>query len=68
MDEESSKITRLEIVLDILNQVAQKIRTHDYASAQVMVGVTLQVLEDLQLDLELHSQVERQLRKMLYNQ
>ncbi|UBF30013.1 hypothetical protein K9N68_38080 (plasmid) [Kovacikia minuta CCNUW1] len=63
--DDSSKISRIEIATNVLNQALQQLHEHDYASAQVMVAVARQVLEDLQLDFDHHSQVEAMLKQFL---
>lgn len=63
---DSSKISRVEVATNVLNRALQQLREHDYASAQVMVALARQVLEDLQLDFDLHFQSEEML-KQLFN-
>lgn len=63
---DSSKISRVEVATNVLNRALQQLHEHDYASAQVMVALARQVLEDLQLDFDLHFQSEEML-KQLFN-
>lgn len=60
-----SKTSRVEIAINILNQSLQQLREHDYASAQVMVALARQSLEDLQLDFDHHFQIEKLLKQSL---
>lgn len=60
-----SKVSRVEVATNVLNQALTKLYEHDYTSAQVMVAVARQVLEDLQLDFDHHFQVEERLKQLL---
>ncbi|QZZ19804.1 hypothetical protein J5X98_21365 [Leptothermofonsia sichuanensis E412] len=60
-----SKVSRVEVATHVLNQALEKLYEHDYTSAQVMVAVARQVLEDLQLDFDHHFQVEARLKQLL---
>lgn len=60
-----SKVSRVEIAVNVLNRAIQQLREHDYASAQVMVALARQALEDLQLDFDRHFQVEGLLKQSL---
>lgn len=60
-----SKISRVEIATNVLNRASQQLHEHDYASAQVMVALARQVLEDLQLDFDLHFQSEKMLKQLI---
>ena len=62
---DSSKVSYVEVATNVLNQALQNLHEHDYASAQVMVTVARQVLEDLQLDFDHHFQVEEKLKQLL---
>ncbi|PZV14070.1 MAG: hypothetical protein DCF22_09575 [Leptolyngbya sp.] len=62
---DSSKISYVEIAINVLSEALQKLYEHDYPSAQVMVAVARQVLEDVQLDFDQHSQVEEKLKQLL---
>lgn len=65
MFNDDSKISRVEVATHVLNRALQHLREHDYTSAQVMVALARQVLEDLQLDLDLHFQSEEMLKQLL---
>jgi flagellin-specific chaperone FliS len=54
MFNDDSKISRVEVAIDVLNQAKQQLQEHDYPSAQVMVALARQILEDLQLNFDLH--------------
>ncbi|PSB21976.1 hypothetical protein C7B65_00745 [Phormidesmis priestleyi ULC007] len=60
-----SKVSRVEVATHVLSEALQKLHEHDYASAQVMVAIARQALEDLQLDLDRHFQIEGMLQKLL---
>lgn len=64
-NDDLSKISYVEIAINVLSGALQKLHEHEYASAQVMVSVARQVLEDLQLDFDQHSQIEEKLQKLL---
>ncbi len=64
-NDDLSKISYVEIAINVLNEALQKLQEHEYASAQVMVSVARQVLEDLQLDFDQHSQIEEKLKNLL---
>lgn len=61
---EPSKVDRVEVAINVLTQVAQKLHEHDYTSAQVMVALARQELEELQLDFDLHFQAEEALEQI----
>lgn len=63
--DDSSKISRIEIATNVLSQALEKLHEHDYVSAQVMVAVASQVLEELQLDFDHHFQIEARLKQLL---
>lgn len=63
--DDSSKIYRVEVSINVLSQALQKLHGYDYTSAQVMVALARQVLEDLQLDFDIHFQVEEMLERLL---
>lgn len=65
MFSDDSKIDRVEVAINVLNQALQKLHEHDYTSAQVMVALVRQVLEELQLDFDLHFQAEAMLEQLL---
>jgi hypothetical protein len=66
-NDDPSKIDRVEVSINVLTQALQKLLEHDYASAQVMVALARQELEELQLDFDLHFQAE-QLLEQLFRQ
>lgn len=63
--DDSSKAERVEVAIHVLTQALQELRKHDYASAEVMVAVSRQIIEDLQLDFEQHFQVQEMLKQLL---
>lgn len=63
--DDSSKISRVEIATNVLNQALDKLYEHDYSAAQVMVAVAKQVLDELQEDFERHFQIEVRLKQLL---
>ena len=60
-----SMISRVEVALNALDLTSQQLSEHDYTSAQVMVALARQVLEELQLDFDRHFQIERTLKQLL---
>ncbi|WAL61257.1 hypothetical protein [Thermocoleostomius sinensis] len=65
MFNDDSQISRVEVAINVLNRAKQQLNEHDYASAQVMVALARQVLEDLQLNFDLHFQAETMLEQLL---
>lgn len=62
---ESPKILLTKEAIQILSQAMHKIDENDLFSAQVMVGVALQYLENLQVDITTHLSLEKRLRDTL---
>lgn len=62
---DSPRITSVQQTVGILNQVIEKLDENDAASAQVMVGVAIHLLESLNLDLNQHLTTQRSLRELL---
>jgi hypothetical protein len=62
---DSSLSSEVEVVINVLNQAMQFLKEHDYTSAQVLVSLSRQILEDLQLDFDRHLQVEATLKLLL---
>ena len=62
---DSPQITSVQQTVSILNQVIEKLDENDAASAQVMVGVAIHLLESLNLDLNQQIVVQRTLRELL---
>lgn len=60
-----SKVSRLEIAINILSHAAQKLHEHDCNSAQVLVLAARHMLEELQIDLDDHFHVENMLQQLL---
>lgn len=63
--EDSPKSLLVREVVNILNQTIDKIDDNDLFSAEIMVGVALQYLENLQTDLNQHLSLEKMLREMV---
>lgn len=61
---DSPRITSVQQTVSILNQVIEKLDENDAASAQVMVGVAIHLLESLNLDLNQHLTAQRTLREL----
>lgn len=61
----SSKAFLSQQVAAIVNQVTQKLQENDYAAAQIMVNIALDLLDSLQLDIEYHLCVEQMVRDAL---
>lgn len=64
-NDDLSKISRIEVTIDVLSQALCRLHEHDYPSAQVMVAIARQALEDVQLDFDLHFQAEEMLEQIL---
>ncbi len=62
---DSPQITSVQRTVSILNQVIEKLDENDTASAQVMVGVAIHLLENLNVDLNQHLIVQHTLRELL---
>ncbi len=62
---DSPRITSVQQTVGILNQVIEKLDENDAASAQVMIGVAIHLLESLNLDLNQHLITQRNLRELL---
>lgn len=62
---ESPKILLAREAVNMLNQAIYKIDQNDIFSAQVMVGIALHHLENLQGDLTQHLSLEKMLRDTL---
>lgn len=65
ISDESSKTSYIEVSINVLSQALSYLHEHDYASAQVMVAVARQMLEDVQLEFDSHFQVEEMLKQLL---
>jgi membrane-bound lytic murein transglycosylase MltF len=65
LNDDLSKVERVEVAINVLHRALQHLDEHDYTSAQVMVALVRQVLEELQLDFEQHFQAERILKQLL---
>ncbi len=63
--DDPSKISYVEVSINVLNQALSYLYEHDYASAQVMVAVARQMLEDVQLEFDSHLKVEEMLKQIL---
>jgi hypothetical protein len=61
---DSPRIMSVQETVSILNQVIEKLDENDAASAQVMVGVAIHLLESLSLDLNQHLNTQRSLREL----
>jgi hypothetical protein len=59
---DSSKAFVVQQTIHILNQVVDKLQENDYVSAQVMVGVAKQLLDEVQTDLEHYLTIQRMLK------
>lgn len=62
----STKIICIQQSIDILHAVLQRLQEHDYVTAQIMVGVARQTLDDAHAELEEHVSVEIRLREVLH--
>jgi hypothetical protein len=64
---DSPRIASIQQTVEILHQVIDKLDQDDPASAQVMVGVAIHLLEGLNLDLNHHLDTRRSLQKASTN-
>ncbi len=60
-----SKIGKVEIAINVLNNALEQLNEHDSNSAQVMVAIARQMLEDLQTDFDNHCKIENMLQQVL---
>ncbi|WP_088889092.1 hypothetical protein [Leptolyngbya ohadii] len=58
------KVDRVEVAITALGQALKKLHEHDYISAQITVAQARQILEELQLDFDLHFQAEELLEQL----
>jgi len=65
--DESPQVISIKETMHLLNQVVQKLDENDYFSAQIMLGVSVHLLKNVQIEIEQHVQIERMLRKTLNN-
>ncbi len=65
LHDESLQASTIEFAINVLRQAQQNLHTYDYGSAEIMVGVAKQVLEDLQAEFNRHSQTEEMLKQLL---
>ncbi|HEY9300175.1 MAG TPA: hypothetical protein VIQ31_28185 [Phormidium sp.] len=59
---DSSKALVVQQTISILNQAVNKLQENDYVSAQVMVGVAKQLLNEVQTDLEDYLTIQKMLK------
>jgi pyruvate formate-lyase activating enzyme-like uncharacterized protein len=65
LGDNSSRVERVELAINMLSQALNRLHQHDYATAQVQVAMACQVLEEVQLDFDLHWQVKSMLEQLL---
>lgn len=65
MEDTLSKGESIKIAISVLSQALKQLSEHDYSSAQAMVAIARQTLEDLQLDFDSHLRVEGILQQIL---
>lgn len=63
--DDSPKVASVKQTVSVLNRAISKLDDNDPASAQIMVGVAIHLLETLKADLEHHLATEKILRKAL---
>jgi hypothetical protein len=64
-NDDLSKLDWIEATTHVLNQALQHLHEYNYTSAQVRVALARQMLEELQLDFDLHFQAEEMLEQLL---
>ncbi|MBE9230025.1 hypothetical protein IQ264_31995 [Phormidium sp. LEGE 05292] len=62
---DSSKTFEVQQTIHILNQAVNKLQENDYVSAQVMIGVAKQLLNEVQTDLEQYLTIQKMLKDAL---
>lgn len=62
---DSSKTIEVQQTIHILNQAVNKLQENDYVSAQVMIGVAKQLLNEVQTDLEQYLTIQKILKDAL---
>lgn len=60
-----SKVGYVEAAINILIQALERLDEYDYASAQSMIAIAKNMLDELQLDLDRHFEVEEMLKHVL---
>ncbi|MDX2228262.1 MAG: hypothetical protein NW220_01400 [Leptolyngbyaceae cyanobacterium bins.349] len=65
VNNESPKVSSVEFAINILKQAQQNLYDYDYNSAQVMIIIANQVLEDLRIDFDHHFKTEEMLKQLL---
>lgn len=65
VNNESPKVSSVEFAINILKQAQQNLYDYDYNSAQVMIIIANQVLEDLRIDFDHHFKAEEMLKQLL---
>jgi hypothetical protein len=59
------KLNWIKATINGLNQALQHLYEHNYTSAQIRVALAQPMLEELQLDFNLHFQAEEMLEQLL---
>lgn len=65
MEDTLSKVESVKVAINVLNQALKQLNEYDYSSAQVMVAIARQTLDELQLDFDSHFRVEGMLQQIL---
>ncbi len=65
MEDTLSKVESVKVAINVLNQALKQLNEYDYSSAQVMVAIARQTLDELQLDFGSHFRVEGMLQQIL---
>lgn len=63
--DDSSRVERVELAIDVLNQALNKLRQHEDAVAQIQVALACQILEEVQIAFDLHWQAKLMLEQLL---
>ncbi|WP_088889626.1 hypothetical protein [Leptolyngbya ohadii] len=59
------KAAAIQQSVSILQQTLEKLDNHDYEVALVMLGVSIQMLSEVQMGLEHHLKLEHKLRELM---
>ncbi len=62
---DSSQVFVVQQSMNILNEAVIKLQENDYVSAQVMVGVAKQLLDEVQTDVEHYLRIQKMLKDAL---
>ncbi len=65
MEHDSQRAASIQHSISVLQQTLDKLENHDYETAQIMIGVVVQILSEVQSDLNQQLSLEQKLRKLI---